>query len=281
MKVLEFPLVRITISFIIGILLAHYLSLSLTFTFVSLGITTLFFCSIYYFSSIKLKKATYFGIATYLLSCCIGITTQTLHTESFQKNNYSNYESIYDKPHLIDCIISEKLKSNNYSDRYIANINQIDQKPSSGKIILNIKKDSTGLNLEIGNCIRAKGHLSKNSAPKNPNQFDYSMYLNNKHIYAQLYVQKDDITISSKIEKSIWYYAARMRTNIIKNLEKNNFNKTEMNVALALILGQQQDITPEIIKELSIRRSNSYFICFWPSRGLYINLYNLSLKTDS
>ncbi|MEA9413362.1 ComEC/Rec2 family competence protein [Flavobacterium sp. PL02] len=249
MKVLQFPLVRITISFIIGILLAYYLSLSLTFTFVPLGTATLLFCGFYYFSTIKPKRTTYFGIATYLLACCIGITTQTLHTESFQKNNYSNYEGIYDKPHLIDCIISEKLKSNNYSDRYIASVNQIDQKPASGKIILNIKKDSTGLSLEIGNCIRAKGLLSKNSAPKNPNQFDYSKYLNNKHIYAQLYIQNNDIAISSKIEKSIWYYAARMRTNIIKNLEKNNFNKTEMNVALALILGQQQDITPEIIKD--------------------------------
>ncbi|MCC1747704.1 DUF4131 domain-containing protein, partial [Salmonella enterica subsp. enterica serovar Indiana] len=92
----------------------------------------------------------------------------------------------------------------NYSDRYIATINQIDQKPASGKIVLNIKKDSTELNLEIGNCIRVKGELSKNGSPKNPNQFDYSKYLNNKNIYAQLYIQKNEITISPKIEKNIW-----------------------------------------------------------------------------
>jgi competence protein ComEC len=249
MKVLEFPLVRITISFIIGILLAYNFNLSISFTFILLSIAAILLCYSFYYSRINPKRTIFFGITAYILACCIGITTQTLHTESLQKDNYTNYKDVYDKPHLIDCIISEKLKSNNYSDRYIASVNQIDQKPSSGKIILNIKKDSTGLNLEIGNCIRTKGLLSKNSAPKNPNQFDYSKYLNNKHIYAQLYTQKNEITISSKIEKSIWYYAARMRTNIIKNLEKDNFNKTEMNVALALILGQQQDITPEIIKD--------------------------------
>ncbi|MCV9931513.1 ComEC family competence protein [Flavobacterium sp. LS1R47] len=249
MKVLEFPLARITISFMIGILLAYCLSLSITFTYISLFASILLFCSCYYYSIHKPKRVTYFGIATYLLACCIGITTQTLHTESFQKSNYTNYDNIYDKQHLIDFIISAKLKSNNYSDRYIATINQIDQKPASGKIALNIKKDSTKLNLEIGNCIRVKGELSKNSSPKNPNQFDYSKYLNKKHIYAQLYIQKNEITISPTIEKSIWYYAARMRTKIVKNLEKNGFNKTEMNVALALILGQQQDILPEIIKD--------------------------------
>ncbi|MBF7092280.1 ComEC family competence protein [Flavobacterium sp. ALJ2] len=249
MKVLEFPLTRITIGFMIGILLAYYLNLSITYTFTSLVASILLFCSCYYYAINKTKRITYFGMATYLLSCCIGITTQSLHTESFQKSNYTNFENIYDKPHLIDFIISEKLKSNNYSDRYIATINQIDQKHASGKVALSIKKDSTELNLKIGNCIRVKGELSKNSSPKNPDQFDYGKYLNNKNIYAQLYIKKNEITISSTIEKSIWHYAARIRTKIIQNLEKNGFNKTEMNVALALILGQQQDISPEIIKD--------------------------------
>lgn len=249
MKVLEFPLARITISFILGILLANYLSLSVTITLVTLTVVIVLFYTSYYFTKNKQKRVTYSGITTYLLAFCIGVTTQTLHTESFRKNNYNNYQGIYDKPHLIDFIIKEKLKSNNYSDRYIATINQVNQKLVSGKIVVNIKKDSTLLNLETGNCIRVKGQLSKNSAPKNPNQFDYSNYLDTKNIYAQLYIQKSDIAISTKIEKSIWYHAARIRTKIIQNLENNGFNKTEMNVALALILGQQQDIAPEIIKD--------------------------------
>lgn len=249
MKVLEFPLTRITLGFATGILLANYLSLSISFTFISLTVSILLFCGSLYYTTNNPKKVTLFGIATYLLACSVGITTQSLHTESFQKSNYTNYQDIYNKPHLIDFIISEKLKGNNYSDRYIATINQINQKPSSGKIVLNIKKDSTKLNLEIGNCLRVRSQLSKNATPKNPNQFDYSKYLNNKHIYAQLHIQKHEITISPKFEKSIWHYAARIRTKIICNLEMNGFNKTEMNVALALILGQQQDISPEIIKD--------------------------------
>lgn len=249
MKVLEFPLARITISFILGILSTNYLNLSVTFTLVALTVVIVLFYTSYYYTTNKQKRVTYFGITTYLLAFCIGITTQTLHTESFRKNNYTNYQGIYDKPHLIDFIINEKLKSNNYSDRYIATIKQINQKPMSGKMVVNIKKDSTQLNLEIGNCIRIKGQLFKNSAPKNPNQFDYSNYLDKKNIYAQLYIQRSDIAISTQIEKNIWYYAARIRTKIIQNLEKNGFNKTEMNVALALILGQQQDISPEIIKD--------------------------------
>ncbi|MDN3671621.1 ComEC/Rec2 family competence protein [Flavobacterium branchiarum] len=249
MKVLDFPLARITLNFILGILLTNYMKLTVVYTLIILAVAVVLFYTSYYYTTNKKNRVTYFAITTYLLSFCIGLLTQTLHNESFRKSNYTNYKDIYDQPHLIDFIINEKLKSNNYSDRYIATIKQINRNPISGKIVVNIKKDSTQLNLDIGNCIRVKGQLSKNSVLKNPNQFDYSNYLNNKNIYAQLYIQKSDIALSTKTEKNIWYYAAGIRKKIIANLEDNGFNKTEMNVALALILGQQQDITPEIIKD--------------------------------
>jgi competence protein ComEC len=49
--------------------------------------------------------------------------------------------------------------------------------------------------------------------------------------------------------KDVWYYSSKIRTAIIDNLQKNNFNKTELNVAIALIMGQKQDISPEIIQD--------------------------------
>jgi competence protein ComEC len=281
MKVLKFPLAKITIGFIAGILIAYYLNLNTSFVPISLSVLILFFCITFFFTIKKPKRALYFGVATFLLSGYIGILTQTVHKESFQKNNYTNYKNVYEKAYLIDFIISEKLKSNNYTNRYIATINQIDQNLVSGKILLNIIKDSTSLNLEIGNCIRVKGILAKNIPPKNPNQFDYSKYLNNKHIYAQLYIEKRDVIISPVLEKDIWYYAARMRTKIIRNLEKAHFNNTEMNVALALILGQQQDISPEIIKDYQYAGVTHILSVSGLHVGLYINFYNLHLKTHS
>jgi competence protein ComEC len=61
-----------------------------------------------------------------------------------------------------------------------------------------------------------------------------------------LYADALDIKIGSEIKKDIWYYSSRAR--IIHNLE-NNFHKTELNVAVALIMGQQQDIDPDIIRD--------------------------------
>ena len=62
-------------------------------------------------------------------------------TENLQKDNYSNYKSAFEKPETIVLLLREKLKSNDYADRYIGHIKSISGKKFIGKIIVNIQKD--------------------------------------------------------------------------------------------------------------------------------------------
>ncbi|MFV5693877.1 ComEC/Rec2 family competence protein [Flavobacterium sp. LB3P122] len=249
MKVLQFPLARITFGFILGILQAYYLKPEPKIVFVLLFISVNTFIFFYFLSKKNYTKNTYFGISTYLVSFFIGATTLIVHTDYFKKSNYIHYDSIFEKPYLLSVTLREKLKSSTFNDRYVAIVNRIDQTESSGRILLNISKDSLKRRFEIGTQLRINGILYKNSPPNNPSQFDYSKYLENKQIYAQLYADVEEMSISSEMEKNIWYYTSRLRTKIIDNLEKSNFHKTELNVAVALIMGQQQDISPEIIRD--------------------------------
>lgn len=249
MKVLQFPLTRITISFVLGILFSYFLKPIPNLAFGLLFISFSTFCIAYFLSKKVINSPFFFGLATLFLSFFIGATTQIVHTDYFQKNNYIHYSGIFEKQHLFSITLREKLKSSNSSDRYIAIINHIGEKERSGRIILNIHKDSLIHNFEIGTRLQIKGTLYKNSSPVNPNQFDYSKYLEGKQIYAQLYSDPDEIRISTDIKKDIWYYTAKLRTRIIRNLEKSNFHDDELNVAIALIMGQQQDISPEIIRD--------------------------------
>lgn len=249
MKVLHFPLARITIGFILGILFAFYLQPSISAVFIALISSLSIFILFYFLSKSRSKLSLYFGVGTYFLSFIIGVSTQITHTDYFQKSNYIHNTSIFEQPHFISLTIREKMKSSPFSDRYLAIVNHIDQKEQTGRIILNIQNDSLHHALQVGNSLLIKGTLTKNNPPNNPNQFDYGKYLENKQIYAQLYADVNEIKIGSEIEKNIWYYSSQLRTRIIRNLEKNNFNKTELNVAIALIMGQQQDISPDIIRD--------------------------------
>ncbi|WP_310377452.1 ComEC/Rec2 family competence protein [Flavobacterium sp.] len=249
MKVLQFPLARITIGFILGILLTHYFQPKPNHVFVLLFVAVCVFVTSYFTSKKTFTNPIYFGLTTYFLAFGIGASTQIIHTHSFQKKNYTHHKKIYEQPHLISATIREKLRSSSYSDRYIVLIKSIDSENRSGRVLLNIKKDSLNRPLTIGSHVQFYGDFVKNTPAKNPNQFDYSKYLRSKQIYAQLYADASELKIGSGVEKNVWYYTSRLRTRIIENLEKSNFNKAELNVAIALILGQQQEISPEIIKD--------------------------------
>jgi competence protein ComEC len=249
MKVFDFPLVKITISFILGLLISYFFQPSILITAINLIIGVILIAILYFLSKKFRKLIPFFGISVYYLSFCIGITTLLINTDSLQKSNYIHCKEAFQSSQFITLTLREKIKSNNYSDRYIAILNNIDGKIYSGRIIINVQKDSLPNPLIIGNKIRLKTILQHNGSSKNPNQFDYSKYLKNKQIYAQIYTSKSEITINRKIKKDIWFYSSRLNTRIVHNLEKANFNKAEMNVAMALILGQQQEISADIIQD--------------------------------
>jgi competence protein ComEC len=249
MKVLQFPLARITIGFVTGILVAYYFKPGFSFVFSTLAIAISFFVIAYFVSKQNTVNPIYFGLATYFFAFNIGASTQIIHTDSLQSTNYIHQDLIFDKTHLVSVTVREKLRSSAYNDRYIVLVNQIDDAATTGRILLNVRKDSLNHPFEIGTHLQINGSLYQNSPAKNPNQFDYGKYLESKQIYAQIYADVYDIKIGSIIQKDVWYYTSRLRTKIIRNLEKSNFNKAELHVAIALILGQQQDISPEIIRD--------------------------------
>ena len=249
MKVLQFPLARITIGFLAGVMFSYYFQPHSKLVFACLFVAFCSFVVAYFISKNKAVNPIYFGLTTYFLAFNIGTSTQIIHTDSFQKSNYIHVKSIFEKPHLVSVTIREKLRSSSFNDRYIVLVNQIDNNVHTGRILLNVQKDSLNHPLEIGTHLQINGSLYKNSAIKNPNQFDYGKYLESKQIYAQLYADASDIKIGFISEKNAWYYSSKLRTKIIQNLEKSNFNKAELNVAVALILGQQQEISPEIIRD--------------------------------
>ena len=146
-------------------------------------------------------------------------------------------------------MLREKLKSNAYNNRYIAEVIQLNRKPCSGKLLVNLKHNDSDLSFPIGTNLQITSRLLKHQEPKNPDQFDYGKYLAHKSILAQIYVGPGDVKMGRQINKDIFYYSDRLRNRILANLEKNLFNPTELAVIAALILGQQQDISADIIQD--------------------------------
>jgi competence protein ComEC len=250
MKVMQFPLSKITIGFVAGIVADYFFkpTTSMVFSILLLAIGTFLVCFIV--SQKRNTSSVYFGLATYFLSFSIGACTLVMHTDSLHSSNYSNHKNLFEKPHLLRFIVREKLKSSPNYDRYSILLYQVNDSSINGKILWKVRKENQNLpSFEIGSRLQIEGILYRNGSIKNPNQFNYANYLETKKIYAQLYSDASKIQVATSLKKDIWYYSSQLRNKIIRNLEKKQFHKKELHVAIALILGQQHEIAPEIIQE--------------------------------
>ncbi len=249
MKVVDFPLIKITGCFVLGLICAHYTKFPFFLVLNSLlvGLFTLLF--VFFFSKKHPNFKSFFGIIALTLSFFIGAFTLCSHNQTLNHNHYIHQLSNLDKKCVTEISIKEKLKNTTSNFRYVADVISLNDQKSSGEIILNIKKESAVPTLEIGSHLKINGSLYKNKSPNNPNQFDYKSYLENQQIYAQLYTEAKYIKTGTIVDKSISYYASKLRNKIIYNLEKHHFSKKELSVVVALILGQQQDISPDVVRD--------------------------------
>src|SRR5690349_18446841 len=141
MKVLQFPLARITLFFIMGIVAAYELKPASPEIF-WIVFTGFLACIIFWlYTQKQLIQKSYFGISLYCFSFAVGLATYTAHNLYVQKGHYTNQLSDTGGHHTLKIIIREKLRSTAYKERYIAEVKAMDAKPSNGLILLNIERE--------------------------------------------------------------------------------------------------------------------------------------------
>ncbi|TBX70598.1 ComEC family competence protein [Flavobacterium silvisoli] len=248
MKILQFPLIKIFIGFLLGILLFRLINPQPIFVFGSLGVSVLTLSVIHYYITRNSSLTYLFGGLALFASVMSGMTTALIHKDSFRHNHYTHQILDYDKEHQLKLLVNEKLKSTPKNNRFLCWAKEVDAKTSSGKIILNVAKKDSSPNIKIGHILKVSGVVYKNAQPFNPGLFDYSRYLENQEIYAQIYSKSHQIK-PENYEPGIWASFSNFRETIISNLRNSHISKEELNVLNALILGQQQDISQETLKD--------------------------------
>lgn len=247
MKILQFPLARVSLFFILGLLLYQkgiQPNGFVVFIFLFVGLVVL--ATMHRYAK---KRSVFkgFGWLVALLAVVLGLSTAAFHQETRSRLHYSHLTEDQ-VPYHFQLTLHEKLKSTKKNQRYVAIIKSINHRKSEGTILLNIRHSPQNTNIPIGSHLTVDGLLYHNKAPFNPNQFDYSSYLENQQIYAQIYASWPKLQVV-KTESNLWSTFSNFRTKIIDNLKRSDFDAKELAVMVALLLGQQQDIDPETLQE--------------------------------
>ncbi|MFK8058677.1 MAG: ComEC/Rec2 family competence protein [Polaribacter sp.] len=240
--------------------LLNYLPLHFI-VFVIIGICFQFFTNFWHFGFFKLllilslftlflwfiKNKIVTTISIFIIFFFIGVS-------SIYFNDSRNYDSFY-KNHLQDnsttiLQIRKILKPGIYHHKYEANIIQIDKNKTVGKILLNIEKDSlTHFVLNVDDKIISKNSLQEVKSSLNPNQFNYKLYLEKQGIYQQIYLKNNQYLFLESTSNSLLGLSDAVRKHIQKSLKKHHFKDDELTVIKALLLGQRQDISKELISD--------------------------------
>ncbi len=247
MKLLNFSILKLTLFLIIGILLGNYISGFLVESVLISIASLLVYGFGVYIAYRQLQQAFWVGIALMIAMISLGIVSLKLHEHYNFKNHYSKHHKLHkDSIYKIQFSIREILKSGNYRDKYVINLLKVDTNKVSGKLLLNITKDSLALHLEIDDVYMSKMHFSTIKAPLNPSQFNYKNYANKKHIYHQLFTTYKTLFKIDSVKHSPYGYAALIRKKINLSLEPYGFKTDEIAIINALLLGQRQDMSAEI-----------------------------------
>ncbi len=175
----------------------------------------------------------------------IGMFSVNIQNTLTYKQHYNQY---LEKENSILLKITKTLKPTKYYDKYQAEVIQVNNKKTIGKVLVNKKKDSVN-KLKIGNIYYTKNSFKKIDKPKNPYQFNYRKYLKRKQILHQITLTDKKYIVSKSNAFSISIIASKIRNRIEKNLEKKHFTKDQLSIINALLLGQRQDVSKELIQD--------------------------------
>ncbi len=243
-RLFRFIPIQLTFFLVLGIVFGRVFDIQ--FNYLSVILIGLFFLLTlsYWLSNKSFSQYLHFNLLTYLLTFFVGISTSFVHNDL---NNSRHYTHFISEGNNIVLIIDKVLKSGNYNDKYEALVVKVNMHSTVGKVLLSVKKDSV-TKLFVDDKIYVSSEFKQVNTPKNPYSFDYSSYLKNKQIYHQIRTSNHKFLHLSKRVFSFKGLAANFRRTINVKLKENGFKGDELGVINALLLGQRQDISPELLQ---------------------------------
>ena len=250
MKILHYPIPKLTIVLAVGILVSDFFIVSVSTILVGIGLLSLVLIGIHFYCKKHHKTLYWPSLLVLLMMVLLGVFSSKIHHPSFSKTHYSHLESFSDHEfHQLEFVIKKRLKPTAYYHRYYVELQKIDSALVSGTLLMNLSKDSTVASVNVNAKILTTAILQKVKSPLNPYQFNYKNYLNRLGIYHQVFLKNQKVFAIPQSPKTLTGYAQAVREVLNKRLQKLPFEPIERALINALLLGQRQDISSDIYED--------------------------------
>lgn len=264
-KLLRYLPFHFLLCLIFGIYIQFYFNVWTLSNWWIFGILTGIICVLFFLKSLR-PFSVFCGFTFFILGMAITF-------QSDIRNDPLYYENYLRKNNTSVLQITEVLKPNKFSNRYKAEVIQVNSNETTGKVLLSIRKDSIANMLEADQRILTRTDFLEVKPPLNPHQFDYKSYLARQGIHRQVYLKSDEF-FEIETETTFLGWISQLRSNIQQSLKKEGFSDDEFGVMNALLLGQRQEVSKELIDDYS----NAGAIHILAISGLHVGIILLLLS---
>ena len=192
-----------------------------------------------------LKRNWLFSVITGMIFFVLGMFITYQYND---KNDVYYYRQYTNNQNSSVLEITKVLQSNAYADRYEAEVIRVDSVLTVGNVLLNFKSDSLDIGFDIGDRIVIPSNFTEIKPPSNPYQFNYKSYLARQGIHQQVYINQVEF---KRLESSstFWSWIAQLRTHVQTSLKNEGFQKDELGVINALLLGQRKEVSESLLED--------------------------------
>ncbi len=226
------------------------LHLWLPFLVVLIGISYLI--QRFYPSRNYLKKAFYI-VCTYVFLFVLANKTCYLYQATNNKQHYSHFiES--GKQAFFATVTDIPVQTNSHTKLSLT-IEGVEQNGrwhcTEGNVIAYLKKPLSSLT--VGSVVYINSNFSYVNAPKNPNEFDYKLFLERKNIFHTVYANTGSTASSSLLNTSfsLSQIGTGIKSNIVSILRTSGLSSHAFSICSALLVGYDDEITNDVVQQFS------------------------------
>lgn len=274
-----YPMVRLLFPFITGIIIATWLPLSISISW--LIPLTLLVCIALFAAlpkaGIRFLKSSIFGIGLSMVLLFSGYNLVFSHTEIFNSLHFSHHGN--EKSVFIAKVVDIP-EEKEHSIKSILKIVGIKSGHSiietKGKVLVYFAKDSLRKMPRVGDLIVFSTQPAPINKALNPGAFDYQKYMASQNVFHQVFLASFAWKLlEEKHHFNIYVEADKIRKHFIHILESSGLKDKEFAVAAALMLGQKDMLDAETMQSYT----GSGVIHILCVSGLHVGVIYLIIST--
>ncbi|MES2760899.1 MAG: ComEC/Rec2 family competence protein [Bacteroidota bacterium] len=251
------PFFKILFPYLLGIICFDYISefkgLHLIFFSASLLWLITFFVQKFHEPNSSFKKVAYI-LCTNLLLFSSAYESCHLYNARNKLDHYSNFVS--PKPQKFIAIINDIPVITQKFIKIPVEVMAIEQNNNwhyaEGNTILYFKNDSLQT-FRLGNRILINTQFSFVNDPKNPFEFDYKEFLQNKNIFHVVYANAEKVKLISETNPrfSISQIGTRIKAHLVSVLRNSSLSQEAFSICSALLVGYDDEIDSAVMQSFS------------------------------